>query len=613
MLTLGVSQLSSAGAVLNGYAVTGASSAIVYFQYGPTTDYGSVTSSQTILADTRQQFQATLSGLPQNTTFYARAVLIADGLTRFGIATSFTTPTDPPAAVTEQAAGVGNTSALLKGTAVSPRQSATVQFEYGPTPAAELVTLLQFIQPSGIPQPLEALVTGLQKETTYYFRAVVTIGSTVFRGSTIAFQTTNRPPVAVDDVVPFFPGDTIIIDVLQNDRDPDGEALSIDSFTSDGVGVVTQVGPVLQYASSPSDTDRRHSFTYSVRDASGAVASATVYLENHMRDLAGLHAPVLTDAGGAVVGKLRLALTGMKQFSGTLTVNGVTWMLHGSFPSDGHLTQTVKASGKPDLQLQLDLDTLSEDGRLGGIATIGGLTFTLVPEAMTPFQPSPTTRTKSTMLLAPTLAEQGPIGSGWAIVKMAANGSARIAGTLPDGARFSFGESLPVTQRLSVLARLYRHGAGRLSGQLDLLRGRVTGTLRWEKPPQRADTFYPQGFDLTLDAAGSPYIAPPEMSRMLTYSNASGAEATLRLVFENSNSPRVFRLGVGRNDAITVLEGSGDLRVKLHPNSGKITGSFGAADGARISFSGVVLQELNYGGGFFIGPAKAGSIEFSPQ
>ena len=71
----------------------------------------------------------------------------------------------------------------------------------------------------------------------------------------------------------------IDLSVLANDRDPDGDALTLDGFTQPAAGTVTQLLPlqVLRYTPNP-DANGSDSFVYAVRDGRGGVASARVNL-----------------------------------------------------------------------------------------------------------------------------------------------------------------------------------------------------------------------------------------------------------------------------------------------------------------------------------------------
>lgn len=94
---------------------------------------------------------------------------------------------------------------------------------------------------------------------------------------TVSALPPNRAPVAVDDSTNALGVIFNAIDVLANDSDPDGDTLTVLSFTQPANGQVTESGipGVLHYRSNPGfcglDT-----FTYTVSDGRGGTATATV-------------------------------------------------------------------------------------------------------------------------------------------------------------------------------------------------------------------------------------------------------------------------------------------------------------------------------------------------
>jgi outer membrane protein OmpA-like peptidoglycan-associated protein len=86
----------------------------------------------------------------------------------------------------------------------------------------------------------------------------------------------NRPPTAVNDTftVPFNSSGNVF-DVLANDSDPDGDALTITAVGSPAHGIAVVTAGKVSYtaASGYSGTD---TFTYSIADGKGGTASATV-------------------------------------------------------------------------------------------------------------------------------------------------------------------------------------------------------------------------------------------------------------------------------------------------------------------------------------------------
>ena len=84
----------------------------------------------------------------------------------------------------------------------------------------------------------------------------------------------NSPPVAVDDDVVATPGMAETFNVLDDDSDPDGDALTISSFTSPSGGALVQAGDS-SFAYTPSPGTMSDSFTYTITDGS-LTATATV-------------------------------------------------------------------------------------------------------------------------------------------------------------------------------------------------------------------------------------------------------------------------------------------------------------------------------------------------
>jgi hypothetical protein len=90
--------------------------------------------------------------------------------------------------------------------------------------------------------------------------------------------TVNRPPVANNDTAGVPQGETININVVANDTDPDGDTLTITSFTQPSRGTVTQAsGTTLRYtAGSTSSGVGTFTFEYTISDGRGGTATATV-------------------------------------------------------------------------------------------------------------------------------------------------------------------------------------------------------------------------------------------------------------------------------------------------------------------------------------------------
>ena len=88
----------------------------------------------------------------------------------------------------------------------------------------------------------------------------------------------NQPPKAEDDEVSTSHKTPVIVNVLANDSDPDGDPITLDSVNS-SPGSTTRIttdGKVEYTPSSSNKAARNDSFTYTIKDSDGAIGSATV-------------------------------------------------------------------------------------------------------------------------------------------------------------------------------------------------------------------------------------------------------------------------------------------------------------------------------------------------
>lgn len=102
-------------------------------------------------------------------------------------------------------------------------------------------------------------------------------GSTAEGVVTVLVNGGNRPPVAVDDSYEMLAGNTLILRLLDNDSDPDGDAITLVSYSQPANGIVYSYYPggALYYRNYIGfcgiDT-----LTYTIQDAYGLTATATV-------------------------------------------------------------------------------------------------------------------------------------------------------------------------------------------------------------------------------------------------------------------------------------------------------------------------------------------------
>ena len=184
------------GATLSGNLVSpGTAEAIsVFFEYGPTSSYGSTTAMQSLVPSPARPFSVVLAGLNSSTVYHFRAC--ADGGTS-GTATgpdmTFTTMT-PPLVSTLPVSAITANTAILSGALTSLGTAGTVEvyFEYGLSAAYGSTTASQAFTNTAI---FTSSLSGLSYGAVYHFRACANGGlhgsST---GPDMIFSLSSIPP-----------------------------------------------------------------------------------------------------------------------------------------------------------------------------------------------------------------------------------------------------------------------------------------------------------------------------------------------------------------------------------------------------------------------------------
>jgi hypothetical protein len=189
-ITNPASFIASYSARLNGTVNPHGLSTTVYFQYGTTTNYTSMTVSHTKTGNTFQNVIANIGALTANTTYHFRIVAVNNAGTGYGSDKTFTTlsTTGPPVVITNLATNVASHLATLNGSVDPHGLSTTVQFEYGTTTNYGHTTTSQTNTGSAF-QNVSANISGLNANTTYHFRIVATNTAGTRRGSDRTFRT----------------------------------------------------------------------------------------------------------------------------------------------------------------------------------------------------------------------------------------------------------------------------------------------------------------------------------------------------------------------------------------------------------------------------------------
>lgn len=178
--------VTSDGAVLYGTLDDwGGEQCSVWFEYGPTTAYGSATHNISLDGGV---FNCSLEGLEPGTTYHFRAVAENGRGTAYGMDGAFTT-----AAVKAQAeTGSVEHAVVLRAnvTSMGGAQTCEAWFEYGPTANVTMTTPVQTVSSEGV---VTAVVTGLAGNTTYRYRAVVNNSQGRYNGTMLSFKMMSLP------------------------------------------------------------------------------------------------------------------------------------------------------------------------------------------------------------------------------------------------------------------------------------------------------------------------------------------------------------------------------------------------------------------------------------
>lgn len=188
-----VSTVGGTTATLNGTVNPAGSATDWWFEYGPTSSYGSKTAATAAGSGSGNLAVAkALSGLTVATTYHYRLVAKSSGGTTNGADGLFTTAS-PPIAVTGAASGVGPTSATVGGTVNPNGQPTSWWIEYGTGTSYGSKTPAQDAGSGTSSTSVTARLGGLAAARTYHFRLVAQSSAGTVNGLDATFVTAEPP------------------------------------------------------------------------------------------------------------------------------------------------------------------------------------------------------------------------------------------------------------------------------------------------------------------------------------------------------------------------------------------------------------------------------------
>jgi transglutaminase-like putative cysteine protease len=237
-----------------------------------------------------------------------------------------------------------------------------------------------------------------------------------------------------------------------------------------------------------------------------------------------------------------------------------------------------------------------------------------------------------TLLLKPGSTGAGiPLGSGYALLTMSSTGGIIMSGQLADGASFSTTGSLGGDggdQFIFDTPVAYSGAQGALSGTLNFVTttgpfetsgtGDVGGTMEWTHPAQSSRNFG-SSFNVGLNAGGSLYVPPAAGASALpgfTVGTLTLSGSGALTAAGPTTLTKDVRLSAA-NAFVVTNPATDRLKITLTLSTGVFKGTFsdympGVAKPVVNSVTGVVLQQLSDGGGFFTGSDNAGTVTLTP-
>jgi hypothetical protein len=214
-----------------------------------------------------------------------------------------------------------------------------------------------------------------------------------------------------------------------------------------------------------------------------------------------------------------------------------------------------------------------------------------------------------TLLIPPTTNAPllSPIGDGYATMTNHA-GTVTLTGFLADGVAWNESVAESQSEYLAVYSTPYTNG-GLVLGWLALTNDAPAGSLAWIRPPSTGG-LYTNGFTNMVEVQGSAWTAP-------SMTNVT----CLVLLMEQLDvfgaflpAPLVFDVAVNCQGSVTAGQSlTNSLTTTVNLKTGLLQITFGNGKGTNVTAAtGVILQNNDTGGGYFVTPTNAGAFTLQP-
>lgn len=450
------------------------------------------------------------------------------------------------------------------------------------------------------------------------FTATDPSGNTATASTQFTVVLGNQNPEATPDYAFSYPAG-VLVDVLDNDYDREGEVLTLVGISEARNGTAVVQGGRVLFVPSGSLASDPGFFTYIVSDGElVTTGSVTVY---DPPDLSKRYAGLLYPHGEtqAATGITSFTFNAEGAATGSITRMRTRYSFTGGigYESPAYFSATASgvtipmrvtagpldAAGNPTITFSIDSPTIGER-RWTGLAEQS-------PYNRDHLFPLPGRFTAYAH--TPELPGAPPVG---ALIGLEATdlGSVNVTGKAGNDKSINCGTMILSGGRIPYFDVTTASGVeATVSGVLvlDVAGSRqISGSLNWNQPVG-TEVRLPNGLNTNYVVAGYPYTNPSGAANTMLNLNSAGE---LTIFFYPT--PTTGLVPVVRNIGVdpTIFGDEPLLVLKMYPGTGFFNGNVQVTPGqARWNFQGVVVQGgLNIGAGFMLGPTSFGALEMIP-
>ena len=312
-----------------------------------------------------------------------------------------------------------------------------------------------------------------------------------------------------------------------------------------------------------------------------------------------------------ISGNFTLATTGTAKFTGKLQMGNRRLSMKGQFDVAGNATNTIMQANQSPVTVILHLDPADAD-RVTGTVSDGTTTVPLAGDRVV-FDGrqnlAPQAGQYTMIISGDANSASLPGGDSYGAVTVDTSGKIHLSGSLADGTKIIQMTTVSKNGDWPFYVPLYGN-LGSILGWLSFVNGSTNdlrGDVVWFKPNLATVKFYPAGFNFTTTASGFKYHPPAPGTAALNFTNGIVALTGGDLAGSITNL-----IAIDTKNHVTNLS-SNRLTVVFKSTTGTFTGRVTVPNTTQsLPFSGVLLQTLGIGQGYFLGTTQSGQALISP-